>query len=414
MSRSLVDQVRLHVQAIDADQNPVDLDEIVSRVGTVGTRRPSRRVAPGWAVAVAAFAIVIILALPLLLNRDIAPVATNPGIASTTTPTSLPGVEDTLLLDTPLGIVNWTRVNGDTGSLPLERILYDPIEGIYTTVSGRWTSSDGTTWRQDGSAPDRDLASTRWGDYWQFDGRFGTRRDGVWRDIELPVPEPGTSPWVDGVAVSGDSTLASGSYWTMPDPSRITLWVSDDDEEFTGVEPPWSTFAPVFAMPEGGFGAAVDSPLDERGLWISDDGLSWTQTVPQFLIDEAAEGMEIWSVAERGGTLVAGLDYGAASGSPSHREWVSHDGVTWTPYPNPFLGLQPDSVPHVERIDGGYLAFTTWQDQVWASKDGVTWDAFPVPSGQPDLMRRGVAGDLLYQFVPNQDDTVVFWIGRFE
>lgn len=415
MSKAVADQIRLQMRAVDADQSPIDLDEILTRVETRGPSSSPRFIA-GWAVAAVAFVIVLVFALPFLLNRGAVPPATNPSLPPTTIPTTLPSVDVTQQIDTVLGTVAWTRLEGDLGSLPGEWFVHNPIDDTYITQSGQLVSTDGYSWEPSDS-DDARVSSFRWGDYARFSDRFGVRRDGIWSDIDLPVPDVGSvvagATGVNSVAVSGERVVVSGWVET-PSGDVPVVWVSDEGLEFTAQQAPWSTFGMVFPMPGSGFGVDVDSPLDERGLWISDDGVVWTRTLPQFLVDEADRGMEAWSVTERGGNLIAGLDYGEASGTPSHREWISTDGVTWTPYANPFEGLAPDLVPSVRKVGRGYVASTTSQPEMWGSLDGVEWALLDLPTEGVEMTLPGVAGDILYQFAFPDADTIILWIGRFE
>ena len=218
---------------------------------------------------------------------------------------------------------------------------------------------------------------------------------------------------VVGGYTHGPCRPAGGAVGGGPEcPSSPISWVTSDGRTWTssfpwhGPDAPkgfWqgSSFSTVWAVPTGGFDAAVMNVAGEAGeagdIFHSDDGLAWTPlpATPPKKLAGAPNPTELWDVGladATGRRLVASYWY-LAGGDSVARLFSSPDGGSWTSLDGfPGQGVQvgsavaPDPALASVWIVAGQDASS--YPAVWTSPDLATWTAHRLPTASPAAQGR--------------------------
>jgi hypothetical protein len=305
-------------------------------------------------------------------------------------------------------------------------------DGLFVAVGGEyagaeisalvWTSTDGATWDLIDSRPEfdgRNFESVEWNgstflaiayrNYESPEGpQFSTARPESWLSTdgvtwELgggigPDEESGEVANPGRPIVGGPGWMASGSIWSLADnQQRPAIFASADGVRWDTIELEGTgtgSIGQMVEMPDGTlFATGCESPGSTNSgssgqgcymrQWLSDDGLVWT---PGPMID-----VEIQQVARWGDRLLAI----ASEGDPSQQDdpfttppdllMTSDDGVTWSPLeglPTGTAGPTGLAVLRDEIVVIGQLLDMNFQyATAWRSADGETWE--PIGLGLP-------------------------------
>jgi hypothetical protein len=312
------------------------------------TVEATRRRRPGWQLALAAAALVLIVAgTPFLiasLGDDVDEVATG---FQTTVP-----VEDPVLPDEPFTLVAapesedlvWAQlasiVATDSGFVAGGMQPVGESEEDVITVAGIWLSPDGVEWDRIQSpafAPDE---TSRVDDVFVVDVAFGP---------------------LGYVAVGGQGTRFSPYYdaqaWFSPNGRD---WVRAESIE-AGSGDGYQTLTKVVAGGPGwvAVGASRGSRGEQSGIWVSSDGLSWSavdlplpEPIAIAAVDTFDSTFDISDIVLGDGVLIA-------------------------------VGTTPSG--HAKSNVGSPDPFT-YEPLVWRSADGLAWDliTLPMPSAPPE------------------------------
>ena len=282
-----------------------------------------------------------------------------------------------------------------------------------------WSSGDGRTWTRATAVPE--VAS------------------GVLNDVALvgdvlvavgwQTPEPG-SPRDDGLAwVSNDGiTWSSGDGAESFAGSRILsvaegsgravalgsgadgtirAWASADHaqtwDQATGLDAPAGSSVGAVIWTGERFVAVGEylGPEASPGVWISSDGMAWTQV---------SEGLEDGSVAdvaigEEGLVAVGSTDSGSAA------VWRSPDGVTWSrdstpPQSQGLVGVGAGSATTM------VIAGQPGPASLWRSDRGTAWERHPALGSGGAAMRSIAFHDGAWIVAGDRSGVPMVWIGR--
>jgi len=211
------------------------------------------------------------------------------------------------------------------------------------------------------------------------------------------------------VVVGGPGLVAVGTDWSSGD-SDAAIWVSSDGSEWERVDDPslslpgHQALVGVITTADGLVAVGSDDSGGDHdaAVWVSSDGLTWTQ------IDHASLGgpglQRMVGIAAAGPGLVA---VGAAAAEDPTEGldaaiWVSEDGSAWERLTAPSFGgagdqaIQDIAASGTGAIAVGHEFFADTGDfdaVVWESPDGVSWDrvADPVFGGAEWQILQAVA-----------------------
>lgn len=190
---------------------------------------------------------------------------------------------------------------------------------------------------------------------------------------------------------------SSAAVWTSTDGVN---WfrVPHDESVFGG--PGGQLMSSVTVTPGGFVAAGIDTgrTQSDAAIWTSPDGLTWSRVPDTEAVLGGAGQQSISIVASSSSGLVAlGFDEEYAErGSNGTALWISADGLVWTEVaPGPDLGV--DQGPTLGRIrtsvvgaPSGFIAFGS--SAVWQSADGTIWSPSsipPLPSGVSRVIADG-------------------------
>jgi hypothetical protein len=177
-----------------------------------------------------------------------------------------------------------------------------------------------------------------------------------------------------------------------PDPTLPVVVVSEDGRTWEPVDHQIPPETSIRGAVRGGLGYALHSThtaTGDAGIWFSDDGLRWEETMT---FPQATERVRIDDIAAGNEGFVA---MGVRSEAEPSLRWerfalASGEGREWIESPMPFgqedQEFQPS--PAVVSIGGDWLAAVSNLDssaRFWRSADGLTWEA---TSTIPDLGTR--------------------------
>lgn len=471
----------------DQEQDPITLLEILNgdtgqavtpaafdMVRSTRPSRPETRLHPmgeavlsmprPWAAVVAAILVIFLLgAIPLWLSGggivdpvDDPPPQPTTTLAETDPPLTvpegaMPAIEPTDLDMSPTsaGVLRWTRVSGNGGTLPVGSIELDPDGGylIHDVDGSVWRSPDGLTWARDDTAPKRDPSEwiAPWvsedGVGWSLpeglfpDGArifetdfgwvaendpqgthvFAISTDGEsWEEVRGPpgphIPPGGGISSVGAVGDllflslgenSGSRTMWIGKLyhiefrppaaWPVVEPTDLDASVTSFGIlRWTRVSGDAETLpsSTIKADPAGGYLARSPDGV----VWRSSDGLRWTRDT---VTGEAAN------------------DDQSGTGSETSLPEVSEDGSTRSAEPtlvssgvfDTNFGVVRTSMPQSRRL-------------ISVSRDGETWEMVSGPPGPHEpsgagISGGGAAGDLIWVLVGEATGSRTLWIGAF-
>lgn len=390
MSPDLSTRVRSYAEQIEREVPHVTVAEIEqrSRETAVEPEVGIRRQIPGWAVAIAAAAVVLLIVgvVPWLLRSPganqpagpfpstsvSAPAAPDSPVA--TVPTTLPAVTESPVAAPDLSAGAWA-------SLPATTELFDSAQVYDVTAFGAGMVAVGSVWTD--GRPDAAVWTSPDGLAWSRvphgEEAFGGGAYEMW-----------------AVGSDGDRLVAVGHGCDDPDDPcsmRPTVWTSIDGDSWQRVAHDPGVFglggqmADLVAFESGwlSVGMSCDDTACVAAAWSSSDGISWNRT----LFAEFSGRLE--SVTRGNGLFVA------VSGGPVAAVWTSSDGVDWARVahdPKLFgTGLPEGELWDVTMMSVTYncgqstCAFTavgwTMSDsngqngeqraRIWASTNGVDW-----------------------------------------
>lgn len=229
-------------------------------------------------------------------------------------------------------------------------------------------------------------------------------RDG-WTTAPIGVSSPanvnGVTPWGDGLILLGRSESTLGGIWLSEDGRTWTAAVVPDSPEGTAV------FVTAAAQTLAGF-AAVGTLGHPEGsgpmgsvLWTATDGRTWSEP-------PTASGVRdrlLSVVATSGSTVVAAGNaiWRSIDGGASWTEVVAPGSDGWT---------LTDLVIHEDRFVGtGYLGYPISGPSgaaIWTSEDGATWDRVELGGQSATSLAPLPDGGLLV--VGSGDNEVRAWV----
>lgn len=132
-------------------------------------------------------------------------------------------------------------------------------------------------------------------------------------------------------------------------------------------------------------GGCSEPSSPDAGVWVSEDGVVWTQVKSPALGGEGIQQM--LDVVELDDRLIA-VGYSSVDEEADGRVWASTDGVTWEAYDDPDLGGSDDQWIAAVTIGGPGLVAVGFEGRIevdsfdtdaaiWTSSDGVDWDRAP-------------------------------------
>jgi hypothetical protein len=431
---------------------PVEIDEVTQeRIGAGPVRmlqdREPDRARPGWMVGLGAAAVVLVvggiaafIAVQSAGDPDVAVPAT------TSSPTTTEAIEDPwlpalpaepIVVDTPLGRMEWTVLVGDVPS-SLEQVT--PWDDGFLALggSGLLISADGIDWSPVPGRPELGepvgLAVTADGVY-LADRRtlmpegYRITHPSVWFSpdleswvmLETELAEGSDRVW-GGIAASGSHVVMwETGYGSMPAVPAV-LWALDGDRfrVLTDVLPTpadsglvgvFETATPQIWTVEGGFVTRVGRFGASGGHAFSADGINW-----EFI--EAGDADDFWvvEVGQADGRWLAtatgpGSDYLALAVGP-RTMLTSVDGLSWQALGDP--GFESGSLDII-GFAGGWIAYDPWwAGDLFVSADGLSWESIEIPvTSAYGLLE--VAGDVVVAsayFDWSGGWTPGLWVGR--
>jgi len=205
----------------------------------------------------------------------------------------------------------------------------------------------------------------------------------------------------------------SGAQFILPGVTKggagVAFWTSADGETWSmGADRTWG-YVSDYAFDGAGAGVAVGWLLNEAAVWLSADGVVWTNVARQeaFLPEPDAISVRLLSVAHGGAGYVAvGLvNWRAGVDRPETVIMASEEGRTWSLQPaETFAGAE---LAGIEAVQGRYViagtadAYTTTpRAAIWTSADGRIWSETPISGSHANVMAAGPAGVLVGGSLP--------------
>lgn len=380
----------------DADDavRPVSMDDLGSRPVSSTVGRPARftRVWRGHQLISVAACVVLAVGLGFVLGRMSAPVVDELPPAESTVidpfvtlpepaPTVPPDPIDELM-ETSIGSISWTRVEGDPESMPRRVVARegDTLIGGDTDPTIRWTSVDGgATW--DRSVIDgvrREAGDHEW--VWRpSDDGHGLAR--VTSDGDIPVdlgPAISVSadwtPWIH-VALDGLPVELDGTAFVLSS-SGVSLDLSDvaDALDATSIE-------------------VVDGESSTTRLFGDQRSWSSSNTPSLRLVVSAHDDSSYVDLIDEAGEVIVTVDT-RIEGLPdrdtidmvtgaSSSQWSAFDGERFVPIDVPW---PPSNSVNAARVDDAVLVITDpggrrGGSALWRTTDGRNWENIAIPIG---------------------------------
>ncbi len=386
MTTDLKTQIRDFAQEFGSGLPSVESEDVMGRRLTIEPSAPKRR-RPGWAVALVAAAVVLVLvggvAWLASLGGD-----TAPPITETPAPSTVPSTGPSTPTTTPLSLNSWESlppgwsllsddagvfqatanlrpvgssvVEGGPGLVIVGGEFADSPDGLQIRPVA-WTSVDGTEWSR---VAEEDVGSIA-----RYSG-------GRMLDVTTVGPRLVAVGYLDCPAVAWVSE--DGSVWSR---------VPHEDSAFGADIDPSSAECRRMHMVAAGDGGMVALDLASH-VWISPDARTWTPVPPADTGFSDLVGQISQVVAGGPGFVAVGQDCGG-SDNPDQRcrpaVWTSSDGASWTkvahdeavfgPYAAAGEG-QPESLIADVTVGGpGLVAVgkVGFQPAIWISSDGRDW-----------------------------------------
>lgn len=216
---------------------------------------------------------------------------------------------------------------------------------------------------------------------WPVDAAIWFSVDGLtWQAIDETSligsdPDAG-GPWgatVSDLAAGPLGFVAGGHHGTS-----AAIWASSNGIEWTRtLDEPDSG---VVGVSIGGPGWVAVGDVDmDGGIWVSEDGIDWTRIDDKDLLAGDRIDVTIYDVAAWNGGLIAVGNVGIPGGSLSDLTtrgavWISDDGLEWTEISHPsFATAKQFEAVSVDPEVGTILAFG-WGG-IWRSADGIEWES---------------------------------------
>ena len=259
-----------------------------------------------------------------------------------------------------------------------------------------WDSPDGVTWQVDQLPGDGRVPGmlVPWGDkvvavgLGQSDrcahpaaldtwlrGADGAWEEAPWNPIFCAGGTPSAAAALDHILVAGTGT------GDVP-----YLWVSDDGLRWTDISLPRDLGAPRAVASNGGTDVLMGSNLD-GGVWVSISPNGTTWSIPAAVA--APPDADVMAVLPLDGGFVAMVrDSSGAVGA-----YRSDDGVTWEAAEA--VGLDANKVFRLVAVEGALVALggdELGRPAMWVSADGTSWRAAAVPDDMgKNATLRGIA-----------------------
>lgn len=376
-------QLKDHYDSVVTLIDPEDIIE--GRVAPTLQRPPAPsplRSWPGWVVALAAAAVVLIgvggVFVFVASSADDQLVVTAP---PQTTAAPEPGPTVPLWGDTAIG---WSRVDsgfvgsavtqGGPGLITVGTACTRVVDGDSVCEPGVWVSSDAANWQR--APAGSDLFDT-------FDPVSGLR------DVA-----GGASGVVAVGGCQGFSTdSCTAGVWFSPD--GITWDAVELSPEVFAACPTSNPFdCSLQTVVNGGPGFVISGrDLQGPGIWTSKDGRDWNRVAGP---DTLPEGVRLnTGLVVLGSRLFATFDLVGAADIGTYVS-TSLNGIDWEPVPDPEGVLASGMMRDLVAWKGGLAApGRVWSgaespDVLWTSPDGLTWSHLRLPAPEEGASYGGV------------------------
>jgi hypothetical protein len=344
---------------------------------------------PGWMrptliAAGAALLVILAITVPALFLRGeeqsvtdttLPPATTTTEVVTTTlpvattTPTTIPPPVPTApamnwqrVPDDPMfdQMAIWTVTAGGPGLVAAGGSIGDEGTVVDAIV---WVSTDGFTWER---IDDPSFAAM----IPPEDITFGSPATGI-RDVAAN----------SSVIVAAGFRGNDATTWLSEDGIQ---WSQSDDEDLLG-----EGFSNILAVTEGGPGWVAVGDIDmDGGVWVSEDGLDWVRVDDDDLLAGDRIDVTIYDVTAWNGGLIAvgavGIDGATGDRAGRGTIWISQDGIEWTELSDESLARpRVFGAVSVDPSTGRVFVFGS-PGGFWSSMDGVTWEVADAESqGEP-------------------------------
>lgn len=389
---------------------------------------------PRWAgLLAAALAIAFISLVPNLVGDPVES-EDEPKPPTVITPPQ-PGEEIPLLrTETSIGVVEWIKLVGDVGEIPLGDIYINPFGDGYVSYSGGniWVSPDGDSWTISSQpSPFRDYSwvriTGRWALAYASDNQMVPLLDGFqvfqagdhnWVPVALPEP---ALPEVEGMSYRGllGQPVESGSVVVIP----FSGWGTPAFEDHYGVfSVPCGDTARCSILPDAAWDPATDTLVVSffNGYIMIEASLRMQVEDNQVVFTDVETGELIHTLIFAKATDAASYAEGLTKYQPLEISgiWVSSNKGIFTSHEVPWAGTGPMlAVPQ-----GGFAVYAGLfsrapgesfeQTRVWTSTDGSDWEDRGTPgfvSGPFGQAEVGEAGPNLYATL-YRGDLIKHWL----
>jgi hypothetical protein len=394
---NLATQIRDYAAAVDADQEPMGLDEIAqARLGTEGVQPLNmeiRRPVPGWVSAVSAAAVVILfggaafLLSPTASDVPVADTVVATTVGESTPPSSTPTTSyqqrwhvltedipedvESGTVTTSLGSARWVHLNSSEYLLPsLGSLGSNPYQGFMVSDHpwGFWTSLDGITWRPDDVDASYSLA-------WSVpyvDGAYTLAWFINTDPLEMETSEGGPGSKVDLTGLVPPFHARFSGPDDQVDQRLLVLGYGDGGDYASYLSVPWhvESVVSLFGTSETLFAYVVDPDSNQVSVWRSNDGYDWTESgaLHEQLGVPASSGLRLTvlpAVDPMDDPLIPMRNQVVVATTPSYGSWESTDGVSWTRAPDG----SPGDVDLI-RLESGWFAT---DGDAWWMHVGDSW-----------------------------------------
>lgn len=332
--------------------------------------------------------------VPVVTTTDPEPAATTTFAEGANSQTPLVERTDLNTSETSFGTLSWTRISGDSETVPSSRITQSS-DGRYLATEGnrRWHSQDGISWaneRIDGLGDVKDSwIEDDWAVAWSYDSgtafapamtRLFRFDDEGWTEVELPIPP---LPDIDGIS------------WSI----GVDLPIESDGvtvaQASAFAEIPWGDHYGVSELPCGANRCERGpfSHMEQDGVWtlVPASGGSALATVAMTVTSNAVEfhdtatdelvhvieATEVWSAQQIADALASGsMRVNGVFVDSKEEAFAFHE----TPFEAQFNQM-------FAVADGGFAAIETLEQdfgkidaRIWTSEDAVAWEERGVPA----------------------------------
>lgn len=280
------------------------------------------------------------------------------------------------VMATSVGPIIWTRIDGDTSSLPMSvsGAKAGRLVGGEGGRRGVWRSEDGLLWDRSTEVVDRQDAG---GVSWVRRGSRETQQlfqataiGETAVDLSAPADDGAEGFVVSSEIVGPD---AGGIVWELDDQvfvlavhairgTTTSQWLRWTGDGFVATDPPWTDdhIVEVAALDHGVLAAVTDTAARTVEFWRSTDGSSWQRSV---LPEEPAVGTPLPSLSDDTEPVVtlytdAGISF-----------WTTADGDSFQPLPD---------IPGIARRSSGSPGWVApdprSSPRIRVSPDGITWE----------------------------------------